>query len=317
MKNLLIALTIGVLIYGCSEVSNEMPSYAEETISTPQLFAPGIISTEDKNEFDVCFSPDGKTVYFTRRIPDQKQKIYRTDYVDGEWTTAEIASFSTDRDETPFITPDGNTMFFGSEREIPGKPNKGGFDMNIWKMNKQDDTWSTPEVLPEPINYVQVEGEKWPSSNSNFFFTQDGETFYFTTMMRGDAAIDVHTTQLVDEEFTTPTKVEGLFENDSLWKYSAFISPDSKYMVFNSYGAPDGQGGEDLYISRNTGKGWSKAVNMGNVINTEGEESNGRFSPDGKYFFYTHADNLGNYEYGTWSIYFVETEYLALDALFE
>ncbi len=125
MKNLLVILAFHILIIGCAETQSPKITYSEQPVTRPQLFAPGIISTEDKNEFDLCFTPDGKTVYFTRRIPDTEQKIYRTDYVEGSWQEPKIASFSTDRDETPFISPDGNTLYFGSQREIPGKPNKG------------------------------------------------------------------------------------------------------------------------------------------------------------------------------------------------
>ena len=101
-------------------------------------------------------------------------------------------------------------------------------------MKKDGEAWTIPVPLPEPINYVQEEGENWPSSNNNFFFTLDGETHYFTTMMRGSKAIEVYKTQLKDGDFSKPELIEGLFENDSLWKYSASISPDGSFLVFAS-----------------------------------------------------------------------------------
>ncbi len=306
-----------LLLIACTGAKKESISYSETPVTSPKLFAPGVVSTDENNEFDLCFTPDGKTIYFTRRIPGTKQKIYRTDYQEGRWTPPVVAPFSTDRDETPFISPDGNTFYFGSQREIPGKPNLGGFDMNVWMMKKEGGQWGAPQPLPEPINYVQIEGENWPSSNNNFFFTLDNTTFYFTTQMRGSKAIDVYTTQLKEGKFSTPKMIEGLMENDSLWKYSASVSPDNKYLIFNSYAAPGGLGGEDIYVSQKTDQGWSKAINIGNTINTPGEDSSGRFSPDGKYFFYTHADNLGNDEYGPWSIYFIETAHLHLEELFD
>lgn len=99
--------------------------------------------------------------------------------------------------------------------------------------------------------------------------------------------------------------------------YSAVISPDGKYLVFNSYGVPAGAGGEDIFIAEMTENGWSRAKSIGMLINTKDEESSPRFSRDGKYFFFSRAENLGNYEYGEWSIFFVETEYLYLDKIFE
>ncbi|NNK72276.1 MAG: hypothetical protein HKO94_03695, partial [Flavobacteriaceae bacterium] len=242
-----ILIAILILNYGCSDSKKMSISFSDEPVTSPELFAPGLISTNESDEFDLCFTPDGQTVYFTRRVADKKQKIYQAEYENGNWSPAEIASFSTDRDETPYITPDGNKFYFGSQREIPGKPNKGGFDMNVWMMQKEGTGWSAPEPLPEPINYVQIEGENWPSSNNNFFFTLDGETYYFTTMIRNTKTIEIYKTRSDKGEFSKPERIEGLFENDSLWKYSASISPDGLFMVFNSYQAPGGRGGEDLY----------------------------------------------------------------------
>lgn len=310
-------ITSSILLFYCTTPEEKNLSYSDQALPTPQLFAPGIISTDNYNEFDLCFTPDGKTIYFTRRIPATKQKIYSSNFVNGNWTQPTIASFSTDRDETPFITPDGNTFYFGSQREIPGKPNRGGFDMNVWMMSREGDQWSSPRPLPEPINHVQIEGENWPSSNNNFLFTLDGKTHYFTAMQRGSPAIDIYTTQLENDKFSSPQKIVGLFEQDSIWKYSASLSPDGKYLTFNCYQAPGGKGGEDLYVSQKTESGWSRAVNMGDLVNTPGEEGSGRFSPDGRYFFFTHAENLGNEEYGLWSIYYIETEYLRLAHLFK
>jgi hypothetical protein len=64
----------------------------------------------------------------------------------------------------------GTKCFTAGKRPIPTKPNKGNFDMNIWMMSKTESGWSKPTPLPEPINYVQIEKEEWPSSNNNFLF---------------------------------------------------------------------------------------------------------------------------------------------------
>ena len=37
---------------------------------TPELYAPGIVSTEH-HEFGITFSPDGKEIFFTRMNPDE------------------------------------------------------------------------------------------------------------------------------------------------------------------------------------------------------------------------------------------------------
>lgn len=305
-----------ILLSSCSKQS-KIPqiNYSSKVISTPQLFAEGIISTKESSEFELAFSTDGLRIYFSRRQSNKKQMIYESDFASGSWSTPKLASFSNDRDEAAFITPDGKLFFFGSERPIPGKPNKGNFDMNIWMMKYTESGWSEPEPLPEPINYVQIENEQWPSSNNNFFFTNDNQTFYFTTMMRGNKGIKLYETTFDGTIFSEPKSVEGIFEDDKYWIYSAVISPDGQYLVFNSFDAPGGEGGEDIFVSKKTSNGWSLAKSIGKLVNTKNEESSPRFSRDGKYFFFSRAENFGNYEYGEWSIYYVETEFLNLDSL--
>ena len=97
--------------------------------------------------------------------------------------------------------------------------------------------------------------------------------------------------------------------------YSPVVSPDGNYLVFNSYGAPGGLGGEDLFVCKRTKTGWSKAKPIGRKINTKNEESAPRFSRDGKYFFFTRAENLGNFEFGEWDIFYIETASLNLEGL--
>lgn len=312
---LLGVITILICLLSCSEKSNSV-DYSEEPVKIAVPFAKGIISTENNSEFSLMFTPDGRKVYFSRRAPEEKQKIYESEFQNGRWTVPILSEFSTDRDEAPSITPNGELFFFGSERPIPNKPNKGNFDMNIWMMKNTNSGWTQPEPLPFPINDVQIEAEEWPSSNNNFLFAIDNETFYFTTMVRGEKAIKLYQTNYKNGEFSIPVEIKGLFDDEKYWVYSAVVSPDGQYLVFNSYGAPGGAGGEDIFVSKRIGNEWTKAKPMGIKINSADEESGPRFSRDGKYFFFTRAKNLGNYEYGEWDIFYIETEFLQLEKLF-
>ena len=319
MRRINIILIISIFgLFSC-KTETEIPrvEYSKEVVSSPIPFAKGVISTNKNSEFELTFSADGQTVYFSRRAPEKKQKIYVSNFKNGKWTEPILADFSIDRDETASITPDGKYLFFGSERPIPEKPNKGNFDMNIWMMERTDNGWSEPRPLPEPINAVQLENEKWPSSNNNFFFTNDNKTFYFTSMMRGTKSIKLYETKFDGKDFSEPKAIDGIWDDEKFWIYSAVISPNGKYLVFNSYDAPGGKGGEDVFVSKKTENGWSKAKSIGKLVNSKDEESSPRFSRDGKYFFFSRAENLGNYEYGEWNIFFVETEYLNLENIFK
>ncbi len=311
----LLSLTILCSCGFSKKVQSEL-SYSDTLIAKPILFAEGIISTKENSEFNLTFTNDGKTVYFTRRVGSEKQKIYFSSFENKQWTAPNIASFSTDRDETPFITPNGKTLYFGSQRPIPTTQSKGNFDMNIWKTDWNDGKWSEPTPLSEMINHVQIEKEEWPSSNENAIYTSDGIHFYFATIMRGTKSVEMYKTKLVKEEFTNPIKVDGLFDNDTYWKSTPVISPDGNYLIFNCYENIDGKGGEDIYVSKKKDSGWSKAKNIGDLINTTSEEAGAQFSRDGKYFFFSREIKEKPEKDGVWSIYYIETKYLLFETLF-
>ncbi len=291
-------------------------NYSDRVISEPELFAEGIISTKANSEFDITFTPDGKTAFFTRRTGNNKQKLWQTTFENGSWTNPTKLPFSTDRDETPFLSPDGKTLYFGSARPIEGRPSKGNFDMNIWQVEWNKNKWSEPKPLRENINAVQIEKEEWPSSNENFIFSLDNINFIFTTMLRGDKVIEVYSTTKQGDEFTQPQKVTGFFKNEKSWKYSAVLSPDGQYLLFNSYEAEGGVGGEDIFIAKKTANGWTQAKSIGNLVNTKAEESSPRFSPDGKYFFFGREFRQNPQQDGIWSIYYIESKYLNFELLF-
>ncbi len=307
-----------ISLTNCSpKIGNNKVEYCTSLITIPQIFGEGTISTADESSFDIAFSPNGKTAYFTKRKGNDKQKIMQSNFVNGNWTSPIVCTFSTDRDETAFITADGKSLYFGSERPIPNQPNKGNFDMNIWKVVMTGNGWSTPTVLPDVINAVQQKGEEWPSSNANFIFSNNDSQFIFTTMIRGTKAIDIYTTNLENGIFSSPQKITGLFDDEKYWKYSAVISPDGKYLLFNSSGAPGGVGGEDIFIAKKTSNGWSKAKGIGSLVNTKAEESSPRFSRDGKYFFFGREKRADPNKDGYWNIYFVETKALNFEEIFK
>ncbi len=310
-------LAITVLTQCSPKISTNKIDYSAIEILQPKIFGEGIISTKTESVFDIAFSPNGRTAYFTMRKQNEKQKIMKTNFVKGSWTKPTVCSFSTDRDETPFLTSDGNTLYFGSERQIPGKPNLGNFDMNIWKVENTGKGWSNPTVLPDIINQVQEKNEEWPSSNANFIFSNDDKNYLYTTMQRGSKAIEIYTTEKKNGTFSKPQKISGLFDNEKYWKYSAVYSPDGNFLIFNSSNAPGAVGGEDIYVAKKTPSGWSKAVGLGNLVNTKAEESSPRFSRDGKYFFFSRENRIDPEKDGVWSIYHIETKALRLNELFK
>jgi outer membrane protein OmpA-like peptidoglycan-associated protein len=101
---------------------------------------------------------DSRTVYFASDRPGGVGglDIWYVKYENGKWGEAKNmgAPINTPFDEqTPFIHPDGVTMYFTSE----GHPGMGGKDIYLSRM-QADGTWGEPQNLGYPINTKEDEG---------------------------------------------------------------------------------------------------------------------------------------------------------------
>lgn len=317
MKFLLLFAATSLLLSCATAQDNEHLAKGVENI--PRPFLPDIF-TGEHNEFSVAINPtDPNMILFTRRIGDGKQKIYETFYRDGQWTEPKIASFSTDRDEIALFTPDGKTVYFGSERLIPGRPNKGNFDMNIWKTEWRDGAWTAPVPLPPNINKVQEEGEEWPLHNLSYFYTVDGVRFYTGSLVKNAKGMDIFTTTYSDGEYTALQPLPATVNTEDYWEYAPILSPDGNYLFTQVYKRDDGLGGDDIYVSKKDADGnWLPSKNLGPLINTEQGECPAGFSPDGTYFLYFAPGNkYSDDPDAPGRPYIVKTAALELDSLFK
>jgi len=244
---------------------------------TPEIFAPGIISTE-AYEFAGTFSPDGKEFYFTRRWPTNNT-IWVTQQVNGQWTVPQVAHFSGKYfDFEPFITPDGKRLFWGSMRPIDSGGTPGG--LHEWVLEKTAAGWSEPRPLEPPFKDRFV---MYPTaaSNGNIYFTgmNDKESFELLMSKKGP-----------EGKYQEPVR---LSQNINRFPYAAhpFIAPDESYLLFDAKTNLNEE--SDLYISFKKADGtWADPKNMGEPFNTPKEEMCASVSPDGKYLFFTRDGKI-------------------------
>ena len=250
---------------------------------TPEVFALGIVSTEYRDHSDVLFLPDADEVYWSFVIDAKQGGILVSRLEDGKWTQPDYPSFSSSdfRDCIVTFWPEQRRLFYCSTR--PMEKGKEGGDFNIWYVDRVGDDWSEPKPLSAPIN--------GPGHDSNPAIAQDG-TLYFSSDRGGEEwyAYDIFKCEFVDGQFTEPQPLSESI-NTEYGEMVTFVAPDESYLIFTSFGNPDGLPYGEIFISfRNEDDTWSKAKNMGETINTGKGAGGGYVSSDGKYFFFINEN---------------------------
>ena len=102
----------------------------------PKIFAPGIISTENEYEFGSVFSENADEFYYAVRLNDDwKAEIRYTKVKNGVWCKPERLELDTLYGyNDPFLSNDGNRLYFMSDRPRSGKVKPG--DSNLWYIEK-------------------------------------------------------------------------------------------------------------------------------------------------------------------------------------
>ena len=263
------------------------PPYASsKPMPEPTIFAEGVVSTGDF-ESHPAFTPDGKTLYFVRSSPTFNfWTIVATHFKNNKWSSPEVISISGQyRDADPFITKDGSRFYFISDRpnSDPGRKQEKR-SLDIWVMEKTGKSWSAPRNLGSPVN---SSGDEWYPT-----IALDGTLYFGSDREGGKGRTDIYRSRLVDGKYLAPENL-GESINTQFDEFEPYISPDQSYLIFMA-ARPDGLGGTDLYISYQQNGHWTKAVNLGDKINSKGSEYSPIVSPDGKYFFWSSTRSLAS-----------------------
>ncbi len=127
----------------------------------------------------------------------------------------------------------------------------------------------------------------------------DGRTMYFTGCYwpRSFGSCDIYVSRKLGQHWQLPKQLDGNV-NTSGWDSQAVISSDKKRLFFTSKRS-GGLGGADIWMCVRQANGrWGKAINLGDSINTPGNEVAPFLHADGLtlYFSSDGRTGLGGYD---------------------
>jgi len=240
--------------------------------STPAIFAPGIVNTEEFIEIEGMFGADMNTFYFVRRDEKEVYSLNVIEYIDNKWQKSVVKQGVSE----PSISPDGKNIYFANNY-----------------IERTSDSWSDLKNHGAPFEGIDI---MRLSASSN-------GTYYFDTYTK-ELDTPLRFSRLVDGKYETPKSLGPQF---GIGRYNAhpYIAPDESFIIFDSV-REDGQGRSDIYISYRAADGlWGPAINMGDKINTTHSEKNPSLSPDGQFLFFDKRTKRGNEEV---NIYWVDAQ---------
>jgi len=273
-----------------------------------QLLASGIvIEALDKNvnseysELNPLLSPDGKTLYFSRRnhpdniggVGDKEDIWYSQLDSTGHWQIARNIGPGLNTNGPNFIntiqsvTPDGQSaiMVLGNKYLDNGKMMAG-----VSISTQVNGEWTKPV----PINIINDYNY---SAEANYFLTNSRTTLLMSVQREdsyGDR--DLYVTFMKNDSVWSEPLNLGDLVNTASEESSPFLAPDGQTLYFSSNGY-SGYGGSDIYVTHrldDTWTNWSDPENLGPEINSPLEDIFFNIPVGSDYAYYSRGVSQNN-----------------------
>lgn len=189
----------------------------------------------------------------------------------------------------PSLSIDGKTMVY-TELQIDStqKTAFGTFvhQEDFYISHLQTGGWSQGKPIGKPINTSGNEGAQQLSA--------DGETLVFTGCNRYDSfgQCDIYFSYKTPNGWSKPVNA-GPEINTRYSEKQPSLSPDGRRLFFAS-NRPESLGGMDLFVSyKNRAGQWQSAKNLGEIINTTGDELSPFMHSDNQTLYFSSTGHWG------------------------
>lgn len=176
---------------------------------------------------------------------------------------------------TVSITPDGETMYFTRNDYTDGdyeKDSLGVGQLKIYKATLINDKWDDVQSLP--FNNSEY-------STGHTALSPDGKTLYFSSDMPGGSGMSDLYKVSINEDGTYGTPV-NLGSSINTPGKESFPFIDSEGTLYFSSNGQLGLGGLDVFYAKAEGDAFGKVKNLGQPINSAGDDFAYTFNLDAK-----------------------------------
>lgn len=185
----------------------------------------GNIVNTSTMESQPCISADGKELYFVRYSRTyESTDIYYSEFYQGKWTNPKPITFANSKgnEMSPFIHPDGNTLYFASD----GHPGMGGYDIFMCKKLPRGE-WSTPVNLGYPINSDKDE--------ISFVVSSDGKKGYISTNREGGmGGFDIYVFDLASVDAPDSLDMKRFVMRNINFEFDSAVLTEASYAEIDS-----------------------------------------------------------------------------------
>jgi hypothetical protein len=246
-----------------------------------------------ENDYNLSYDKAERILVFARSKAEFKEaRIYVSEKKSAGWSEPAQIVFSDPRysDSDPWLTPDGKTLYFVSNRPTAGQPDKK--DLDIWRSHRTRTGWSEPEHLGDAVNGPGPElGPELHDGILNFASVRKG----------GQGGLDIYqAAALPGGAFAKAEPIGGPF-NSAESESDFTLSADGRTAAF--WRSVGGKG--ILHVATRRGGAWSPVRALGEGANPGPFNFTPSFSRDGKWLLFASTAERDGQEQGMADIYSV------------
>jgi hypothetical protein len=227
------------------------------------------------NDYNISFDRREQRLVFGRSEADfRNAKIYVAERQGNEWSPPQPISFSDERysDSDPWLTPDGRTLYFISDRPSPDRA-EGRRDYDIWHSTMVGGRWSAPVRLGPTVNSSGQ--ELGPELH-------DGMLYFASARRSGAGSLDIYQAQATGEDFRQAELLTGPF-NTPASESDFTLSANGDAAMFWRSGGERGI----IHVAYRVGGDWTRPTPLSDQINRGEFNFTPSFSSDGKKIRYS------------------------------